>query len=166
MIVGLLVVVLIAAAALVVIVQMLRSGESQPPRTWVRWVRAAPFVICATLSVWIALRAPHGRKPFSADLGLTREDLIQAMTKVPHLVGVAVLVLLAIIAFGTRRLAWAFLATMLLSVSWEIAEGTVVGHYAKLADLAPNLTGALFAVALVAAIRWFIDNRAARSSRT
>lgn len=164
MIVGLLVIVLLATVALSLIVHMLRSEESQPPRTWVRRIRAAPFVICATLSLWIAMKAPNGRKPFTADLSLAREDLIQSMTKVPHLVGVAVLFLLAVVAFGTRRVVWAFLATMLLSIGWEIGEATVIGHYARLADLAPNLTGAVLALALVAAIRWFIDGRAARPS--
>jgi|GEM_PF-627454 len=164
MTVGLFVVVLLAAGALFVIVHMLRSEESQPPRTWVRRVRAAPFVICATLSLWIAQRAPHGRKPFTADLSLAREDLVQSMTKVPHLVGVAVLFLLAVVAFGTRRLGWAFLTTMLLGIAWEIEEGTVIRHYCRLTDLAPNLTGAVLALALVAAIRWFIDGRAASYS--
>ena len=86
------------------------------------------------------------------------------MTKVPHLVGIAVLYLLAVLAFGTRRLSWAFLATMLLGVAWEICEATVVGHYARLSDLAPDVTGALVALALVAGIRRFVDARTRRAS--
>lgn len=164
MIVAWLVIVLLAAGALSVIVHMLRSEESQPPRMWVRRVRAAPFVIFAILSLWIAQRAPNGRKPFAADLSLDRQDLIQSMTKVPHLVGGAVFFLLAVVAFGTRRLVRALLATMLLGIGWEIGETTVVRHYARLTDLAPDLTGAVLALALVGAIRWFIDGRAARSS--
>jgi len=164
MIVAWLVIVLLAAGALSVIVHMLRSEESQPPRTWVRRVRAAPFVICATLSLWIAQRAPKGRKPFTVDLSLDRQDLLQSMTKVPHLVGAAVFFLLAVVAFGTRRLVRAFLATMLLGIGWEIGQTTVIGHYARLTDLAPDLTGAVLALALVAAIRWSTDGRAGRSS--
>ena len=164
MIVGWIIIVLLAAGALYVIVHLLRSEKAQPPRTWVRQARVAPFVICAALSLLTAMRAPHGRKPFTADLSLAREDLLRSMTKVPHLVGVAVLSLLAVVAFGPRRLGWAFFATILLSVVWEIEEGTAIRHYARLSDLAPNLTGALLALALVAAIRWFLDDRAARAS--
>ena len=164
MIVGWVVVVLLAAGALSVIVHLLRSEASQPPRTWVRLSRAAPFVILATLSLWIAQRAPNGRKPFAVDFSLDRQDLIQSMTKVPHLVGGALFFLLAVVALGTRRLFRALLATMLLGIGWEIGETTVVRHYARLTDLAPDLTGAALALALVAAIRWFIDGPAARSS--
>ena len=164
MIVAWLVIVLLAAAALFVIVHTLRSGESQPPRTWVRRTRAAPFVILAILSLWIAQRAPNGRKPFAVDFSLDRQDLLQSMTKVPHLVGGALFFLLAVVALGTRRLFRALLATMLLGIGWEIGETTVIGHYARLTDLAPNLAGAVLALALVAAIRWFIDGRPERSS--
>lgn len=164
MIAAWIVIVLLVGMALSLIVHMLRSEQSQPPRTWVRGMRAAPFAICATLSLWIATRAPKGRKPFTADLSLVPEDLLRSMTKVPHLVGVAVLCLLAVVAFGPRRLFRAFLTTMLLGIAWEIGEATVIGHYARLADLAPNLAGAALALALVAAIRWFIDSRAARSA--
>jgi hypothetical protein len=151
---GSLVVAVIAAGALFAIVRMLNGG-AQPSR----WLRIAPFAICAALSLWIAHRAPRGRRPFSVDFSLAPEDLLRSMSKVPHLVGVAVLVLLAVVAFGERHLFRAFITTMLLSVVWEIEEATVVGHYGRLADLAPNLTGALVAIALVAAIRWFIDRR-------
>jgi VanZ family protein len=164
MIVAWLVIVLLAAAALSVIVHMLRSEGSQPARTWVRRTQAAPFAILAILSLWIAQRAPNGRKPFAVDFSLDRQDLIQSMTKVPHLVGGAVFFLLAVVAFGTRRLGRALLATMLLGIGWELGETTVVRHYARLTDLAPDLTGAVLALALVAAIRWFIDGPAERSS--
>ncbi len=107
---------------------LLRPSGGPDPRAWVRWARAAPFAIVAALSLWIAVRAPRGRKPFSADFSLAPEDLLRSMTKVPHLVGVAVLFLLAVLAFGTRRLSWAFLAIMLLGVGWEMCEATVVGH--------------------------------------
>jgi VanZ family protein len=164
MIVAWLVIVLLTAAALSVIVHMLRSEESQPPRTWVRRIRVAPFVILAILSLWIAQRAPHGRKPFAVDFSLDRQDLIQSMTKVPHLVGGAIFFLLAVVAFGTRRLGRALLATMLLGIGWELGETTVVRHYARLSDLAPDLAGAAAALALVALIRWFIEGGAGRSS--
>jgi hypothetical protein len=164
MIVAWLIIVLLTAGALSVIVHMLRSEKSRPPGTSVRRIRAAPFVIFAILSLWIAQRAPKGRKPFSADLSLDRGDLIQSMTKVPHLVGGALFFLLAVVALGTRRLFRALLATMLLGIGWELGETTVIGHYARLTDLAPDLTGAVLALALVAAIRRFVGGRAALSS--
>jgi hypothetical protein len=164
MIVAWLIIILLAAGALSVIVPMLRSEESRAPRTSIRRIRAAPFVILAILSLWIAQRAPKGRKPFSADLSLDRADLMQSVTKVPHLVGGALFFFLAVVAFGTRRLGRALLATMLLGIGWEIGETTVIGHYARLTDLAPDLTGALLALALVASIRCFINGRPARSS--
>ena len=164
MIVAWFIIALITASALAVIVHMLRSEQSQTPRTSVRLVRASPFVLFAAWSLWVAQRAPRGRKPFSADLSLDRADLIQSMTKVPHLVGSAIFLLLAVIAFGTRRLDRAFLATMLVGLGWEIGELTVVGHYARLTDLAPDLTGAIVALALVASIRSTIDGGASRPS--
>lgn len=84
---------------------------------------------------------------------------MRSATKVPHLVGVAVLVLLAIVAFGTRRLRWAFLATMLVGAGWELCQTTVVGHHARIADLGPNLVGALTAIGIVAAVRSYISQR-------
>lgn len=150
-----LVVLLIAAIALVFIARDLRRGE--PRSAADKWPRFAPFVVFGALSLWIAFRAPKGRHVFSVDFSLVPADIARSMTKLPHLVGTAVLVLLAILAFGPRRLWLAFLATMLLGVGWEIGESTVVGHYARLADLAPNIVGGLVAVAIVAAMRAIID---------
>jgi len=45
-----------------------------------------------------------------------------------------------------------------------IGETTVVRHYARLTDLAPDLAGAAAALALVALIRWFIEGPAVPSS--
>ncbi len=74
-------------------------------------------------------------------------------TKVPHLRGFAVLVLLAVVAFGTQRLLEAFVATMALAISCELAQATVVGHHARLADLAPNLLGGAIPLVVVAGLR-------------
>ena len=142
------------------------SSRDMPPSVrkdarpvWVTALRVAPFVVCAALSLWVAGSAPQGRKPFAVDFSLVPEDLARSITKVPHLGGVAALVLLAVLAFGMRRLLWAFLAVMLLGIGWEIGEATAVGHYARLADLAPNLVSGLTTIAIVATIRSFLERR-------
>jgi hypothetical protein len=151
------VIVLLTTLALTFIVRDLRHPSTAPNR--ITWARALPFAICAALSIAIAMRAPRGRRAFSVDFSVAAADLARSMTKVPHLVGVAVLTLLAVLAFGTRRLSWALAATMLLGVAWELCEATVVGHYARVSDLAPDLTGALVAVGIVAAMRWALNAR-------
>jgi hypothetical protein len=120
---------------------------------WLRIVRATPFVVIALLSLWTAAKAPQGRHPFQVDLSLSAEDLARSMTKLPHLKSIAVLFLVAVIAFGAYRVVWAFTATMLVGAGWEIAEATVVGHHARLADLAPNIASGVACLVLVATIR-------------
>src|SRR5438067_2405794 len=112
-----------------------RIRESVP---W-RIIRATPFAIVAALSIFVAAQAPYGRKPFHIDFSIAREDLAWSMTKVAHIRCIAVIFLLAVIAFGTRRLLLAFAATMLVGVGWELAESTVIRHHAAVADLAPDL---------------------------
>jgi VanZ family protein len=142
----------IAAGALMFLVwETLRNRGPATQPVWVRIVRFAPFVIVSFLSVYVAARAPRGRKPFQIDLSVSLEDLARSLPKVPHLRSVAVILLLAAVAFGAHRLLVAFIATMLVSSAWEIAQTTVVGHNAQLADLAPNLVAAtVTAVALLA----------------
>ncbi|HXU30679.1 MAG TPA: hypothetical protein VN851_08900 [Thermoanaerobaculia bacterium] len=81
------------------------------------------------------------------------------MTKVPHLRSIAILFLLAVVAFGIRRLLVAFAVTMALGITWELAEATVVGHYARLADLAPNLVSGILVLGFVAGLRWVLMRR-------
>ena len=158
-----LVVLTIAALALAFIVRdLVRSADARPIRSWSTWLRAAPFIVFGALSIWIAFRAPQGRRAFSFDLSVVPADLARSMTKVPHLIGSAVLFWLAALAFGPRHLGRAFVATMLLGVSWELGESTVVGHFARVADLAPDLVGATVALALVAATRLAIDRQSTR----
>lgn len=147
-----------AGAFLLIVLDMLRP----PPRTraaWLRLTRAAPFVIVSALSIFVASQAPHGRKPFQVDFGLSRDDLALSMTKVAHLRSIAVILLLAVVAFGTQRLVVAFGATMLVGIGWELAETTVVRHHARLADLAPNIASGAFCVFALAGIRWVVQRR-------
>jgi len=124
-----------------------------------RILRGAPFVIVAALSIYVAAQAPHGRKPFAIDLSISRADLAWSMTKVAHLRSIAVIFLLAVLAVGTQRLMLAFALTMLVGVGWELAEATAIRHYARLADLAPNLVSGLAMLAVLAGIRWIVQTR-------
>jgi VanZ family protein len=52
-----------------------------------------------------------------------------------------------------NRLVSALLACTILGIACELAQATVVGHHARLADLAPNFVGCLVALLLVVAVR-------------
>jgi hypothetical protein len=53
---------------------------------------------------------------------------------------------------------------MLVGVGWELAETTVVGHYARVADLAPNIVSGAVSLAAIAGIRWMIKRRQIRQA--
>ena len=53
---------------------------------------------------------------------------------------------------------------MLVGVGWELAETTVVGHHARLADLAPDLVAALSALVMTLGLRWMVTSLAKRRS--
>ncbi len=118
-----------------------------------RILRALPFALFACLGLYAASRAPRGRHPFAVDLGLTWADFAQALSKVQHIRAYAVLLLLAVVAFGVARLAAAFGTTMALGLACELLESTAIGHHARLADLAPNLVGGLISVLLVVTVK-------------
>jgi VanZ family protein len=143
---------LIAAGAMLVITRDL-SRLSGLPSSKHRLLRALPFVFFAGLSLFTAVRAPRGRHPFRTDLSLSWDDLANSLSKVQHLRGFAVLALLAVVAFGTQRLLVAFLATMALGIVTELGQTTVVGHNARLADLAPDALGCIVSILLVAGLR-------------
>ena len=153
---------IVAAAALAFLVwDMLRQPPATAAPRWARTLRALPFVFVALLSIYVAGSAPHGRKPFHVGWSVAPDDLAFAMTKAAHWKSIAVILLLAAIAFGVRRLYVPFAATMLVGVGWEIAEATVVGHYARVADLAPNIASGILTVAVLAAIRQLCRSRRA-----
>jgi hypothetical protein len=146
-------------AVALLLFDMARPSTAPQRSPLVRALRGAPFVIVAALSIFVAAQAPHGRKPFAIDFGISRPDLVRSMTKVAHLRSIAVIVLLAVVAVGTQRLMLAFALTMMVGVGWELAETTVVGHYARLADLAPNIVSGLATLAVIAGIRWIFNVR-------
>ena len=58
----------------------------QPRPPWLHVLRAAPFWIASILSIFVAVQAPRGRRPFQIHFSLFwREDLMTSMTKVAHL---------------------------------------------------------------------------------
>jgi VanZ family protein len=122
----------------------------------VRILRIVPFACLAVLSLWVAGRSPQGRKPFQFDWTISASEVARVVTKVPHLRATAVLFLLATLAVGSNRLPLAFGLTMLVGVGWELAETTVVGHHARLIDLAPDLIGTLTALVFVVFARWVV----------
>ena len=89
----------VATAALAAIIWEIRHPQPYP-RLGLRVIRAVPFTFVALLSLISAGAAPVGRHPFQVDFSLAREDLARSMTKLPHLQSIAVLFLLAVVAFG------------------------------------------------------------------
>jgi len=154
-----------AAAVVLLLFDMARVGEAVRRPAWEVILRAVPFVVAGALSIFVAGQASRGRHPFQVDFSLSREDLARSMTKVHHLRSIAILFLLSVIAFGVHRLFRAFAATMLVGVGWEVAEATVVGHHARLADLAPNLLAGVAILLLVAVVRLVFERWPARASR-
>jgi VanZ family protein len=136
-----------------------RNRRPASQSMWVRVLRFVPFVVVSVLSLYAAARAPRGRKPFQVDFSLSLDDVSRSMTKVPHLRSVAVILLLAVVGFGVYRLLAAFVATVLVSIAWEIAQTTVVGHNARLADMAPNLVAATVTVLVLLAVRTVCERR-------
>ena len=153
-----LIAVLIGAVALFVVARDFRRVDL-PFTVASRIARAAPFAAFAALSLFVAPRASRGRHPFQFDLGLSATDIARSAMKLPHLRGYAVLFLLAVVALGVNRLVSALLACTTLGIACELAQATVVGHNARLADLAPNLVGCLVALLLVVAVRALVSTQ-------
>ena len=109
-----------------------------------RWL---PFAAAAVLSIAIACWAPMGRKAFQLDWSLSASALIFSIQKASHIAACAALALLAMLATGRRRWLLALVLPILVGACWELAQTTVVGHAARLADLAPDAAGALMGCA-------------------
>ncbi len=128
----------------------------QPAKPWLRWL---PFLAVALLSIAIAAWAPLGRKPFQFDWSLSAAALAFSLKKPPHILACAVLALLAFAAAGPRRVLLAFALAVFVGGCWELAQSTVVGHAARLADLAPDALGAMLGCVLGAALMSRLDLR-------
>lgn len=105
-------------------------------------------------SIWWAARAPQGRKPFTMAFDFSLDALLLALTKWPHMASVAFLYVLALIATGLHRRAVAAALVFGVGAGWELAQSTVIGHNARIADLLPN------AVALTACVlvTWIVQS--------
>ena len=117
-----------------------------PDKPLLRWL---PFLAVALLSIALAAWAPLGRKPFQLDWSLSAAALSLSIQKPQHILACAVLAPLAVLATG-RRLALAFALVVLVGGCWELVQTTVVGHAARLADLAPDALGAVVGCMLAA----------------
>ena len=125
-------------------------------RHWpvLRWL---PWASAALLSIAVAFLAPEGRKPFDIDWSLTRAAWEFSIVKGPHIGVSAVLALLAVIGTGRHRLGLAFAITVLVGAGWELGQTTVIGHQARLTDLAPDAIGAFFGCLWGACILWLVE---------
>lgn len=104
-------------------------------------LRVLPFTALALASIWAANRAPDGRRPPQMDFTVTPEAIANALTKVPHIASMAMLLVLAVLATGYSRIWLAVVLTFLVGVSWELVQTTVVGHNPRVVDIFPNLVG-------------------------
>jgi len=101
--------------------------------------RGLPFAVFASLCIWDAGRAPLGRHGFELAMDVSPAAIALALTKTKHMTVVAVVFLLATLAVSLNRLGLAFALTNAVGLTWELAQTTVVGHSARVADLAPNV---------------------------
>lgn len=122
-------------------------------RAWpaLRWL---PFVLGALLSIAISFAAPDGRKPFHIDWDFSAAALHYSIVKGPHIGASALVALLAVVATGRQRLGLALLLTIAVGWGWELGQTTVIGHQARLSDLAPDAFGAALGYAWGACVMW------------
>jgi VanZ family protein len=55
--------------------------------------------------------------------------------------------------------------TVLIGAGWELCQTTVVGHYARLSDLAPDTLGAFIGCMLAAGSLWVVESPPAQKRR-
>ena len=120
----------------------------------VRWL---PFAFAAAGSIAVAAFAPDGRKPAQIEWTLSLEALSSSLNKGPHVGASALIALFAVIAAGRLRLPLAFTLTVLVGASWEIAQTTVIGHRARISDLAPDAFGAMLGCGWGACLMWLTE---------
>lgn len=67
--------------------------------------------------------------------------LANALTKLPHIVSMVLIFVLAALGTGAGRLWLAAVLTLLVAIGWEIVQMPTLGNNPRLADLAPDLVG-------------------------
>jgi len=134
--------------------------SASPQLTEAQWrlLRWLPFAAAALFSIVMSATAPDGRRPFHIDWSLSMDALEFSIVKAPHISACAVLALLGVMATGRKRWPLALLLTVAVGAAWEICQTTVIGHYARLSDLAPDTLGAAIGCLLGAASLWTIED--------
>jgi len=98
--------------------------------------------------------APDGRRPFAIDWQLTEPELAFSLVKAPHIAASGFLALLALLGADRDRWIRPVLWCVLVGAGWELCQTTVIGHTARLADLAPDALGACLGCLLGHAAAW------------
>jgi hypothetical protein len=128
--------------------------RTSPRDTLLRWL---PFIASAVYSIAMSAVAPLGRHAFHFDWSLGADTLALSLTKLPHIGTAALVALLAIWATGRQRWLLALILTVAVGGGWELAQTTVIGHEARLADLLPDTMGALLGCAWGACGLWLLE---------
>jgi len=116
-------------------------------------MRKLPFWMLAFASIMIAYRAPYGRKPFEFNLDMSWDSILFSAFKPLHILGCATLMVAGVLAYKWKRWWLAALLTMAVGLGWEIAQTTVSGHHARIADLIPDFLGVVLGWLIVEGIR-------------
>jgi hypothetical protein len=103
-----------------------------------RWL---PFLLLAAIALVYAYYPQLPRKPFSMSWDLSPSTIAFVAYKPVHYRAAAVLFLLAALAVGYRQVVLAIGLTLLVCFGIELAEATVEGHNARLADMVSYLIG-------------------------
>lgn len=131
-----------------------------PQLTDAQWrnLRWLPFTAAALFSLVMSAMAPDGRRAFHFDWSLTIDALEFSIVKAPHISACAMLALLGVMATGRQRWPVALLLTVAVGAGWELCQTTVIGHHARLSDLAPDTLGAALGCLLGTASLWTIED--------
>jgi VanZ family protein len=112
---------------------------------------------CSLFSLVLSAMAPDGRHPFAIDWHVDTAEIAFSIVKAPHIGATALLALLALLGTGRERWLWALVSCVLVGAGWELCQTTVIGHTARLADLAPDALGAGLGCLLGTAAAWTMD---------
>lgn len=115
--------------------------------------RKLPFWMLAFATIMVANHAPYGRKPFDFNWSLSLETIEFSIYKPLHIIACALLMVLAVLAYKWKHWPFAAILTMTVGFSWELAQSTVIGHNARLADLIPDFLGVVLGWLIVEGIR-------------
>lgn len=116
-------------------------------------IRQLPFWMLAAASLLAAYHAPYGRKAYEFNWDFSWAAIEWSLYKPLHIASCALLMVLGVLAYKWRRWWLAATLTLLVALGWEFAQTTVAGHYARIADLAPDFLGVVLGWLIVEGIR-------------